>query len=120
MSGLKQQTSHANHIGGYKIIHNMLMQLRCYPWRVYFHNYSASLLALIDHATISFSFLAESNPRFTSYLNSEILSHHAVPGCQISMDKLVSVEVSHAISDLPCHLKHLLQGRERQARPLLL
>lgn len=60
------------------------------------------------------------NSSFTSYLHSEVFSHHTVPGCQISMDKLVGVEVSHAVSDLTRHLKHLLQRRERQARPLLL
>lgn len=45
---------------------------------------------------------------FTSYFYSEVLRHHAVSGRQISVDKLVGVEVSHAISDLPGHLKHLL------------
>lgn len=56
----------------------------------------------------------------TSYLDSEVLGHHAVPGGQISMDKLVGVEVSHAVGDLSRHLKHLFQRRERQAGKLLL
>lgn len=57
---------------------------------------------------------------FTSYFYSEVLGHHAVSGRQISVDKLVGIEVSHAVGDLPGHLKHLLQWRERQAGPLLL
>lgn len=56
----------------------------------------------------------------TSDFNGKVFGHHAVPGCQVSVDKLVGVEVRHAVSDLPRHLKHLLQRRKRQAGPLLL
>lgn len=45
----------------------------------------------------------------TSDLDGVVLSHHAVPGGQISVDKLFGVEVGHAVCYLPRHLNHLLQ-----------
>lgn len=47
--------------------------------------------------------------RLTSNLHSEVLGHHAVPGSQISVDKLVGIKVWHAIGDLPRHLDHLFE-----------
>lgn len=64
-------------------------------------------------------FLCHLSRKLTSYFDSEILSHHAVPGCQISVDKLLGVEVRHAVCDLSCHLDHLFQSRRRTARVVL-
>lgn len=73
--------------------------------------YSVIEFTLSEHAPSDKTVTPDSS--FTSDLNSKVLGYHAVPGCQISVDKLVGVEVSHTISNLPCHLKHLLQRRER-------
>lgn len=48
--------------------------------------------------------------KLTSYFDGQILSYHAVSGCQISVDKLLGVQVSHAVCDLSSHLDHLLQS----------
>lgn len=55
----------------------------------------------------------------TSYFNSEVLPHHTVSRCQVSVNKLLCVEVCHAISYLRCHLDHLFQCRRRAARVIL-
>ena len=55
----------------------------------------------------------------TSYLDGEVVCHHAVPGRQVSVDELVGVEVGHAVGDLSCHLDHLLQRRETEGLRLL-
>lgn len=47
----------------------------------------------------------------TSDLNCEIFCHHAVPGCQVSVDKLLGIEVRHAVRNFCSHLDHLLQRR---------
>lgn len=49
-----------------------------------------------------------SSQSITSNFYCEVLSHHAVSSSQISVDKLVGIEVSHAISNLSSHLQHLL------------
>lgn len=41
------------------------------------------------------------------------MSHHAVPGRQVSVDKLLGVQVRHAVGDLRRHLDHLLQSGRR-------
>lgn len=46
----------------------------------------------------------------TSYFDCKILSYHAVPGCQVSVDKFLGIKISHAICNLSSHLDHLLQG----------
>lgn len=44
----------------------------------------------------------------TSNLDSEVLCYHAISGCQVSVHKLLGVEVGHAICDFRSHLDHLL------------
>lgn len=46
----------------------------------------------------------------TSYFDGEIVSYHAVSGCQISVHKLLGVQIRHAVCYLSSHLDHLLQG----------
>lgn len=58
--------------------------------------------------------------RLTSDFNCEVLSNHAVPGSQVSMDKLVGIEVCHPVRYLSSHLNHLLQRRQRLAARALL
>lgn len=48
-------------------------------------------------------------PLCTPNLDGEVLGHHAVPGCQVSMHKLVGSKVGHAIRDLTSHLDHISQ-----------
>lgn len=55
----------------------------------------------------------------TSYFDGEIVGYHAVPGCQVPVDELLGVEVSHAICDLSSHLDHLLQSRWWTSRVVL-
>lgn len=55
----------------------------------------------------------------TSYFDSEICSYHAVPGCQVSVDKLLGIKVSHAVCDLSSHLDHLFQSGWRTPRIVL-
>lgn len=54
--------------------------------------------------------------KHTSNFHCEIFCHHAVPCCKISVNKFVGVEVSHPISNLSCHLNHLLQSWRCLAR----
>lgn len=56
----------------------------------------------------------------TSDFDSEVFGHHAVPGSQVSVDKLVCVEVRHAIGNFASHLNHLLQWWEGLAARSLL
>lgn len=55
----------------------------------------------------------------TSYFDGEIRSYHAVPGCQVSVDKLLGIKVSHAVCDLSSHLDHLFQSGWRTPRIVL-
>ena len=56
----------------------------------------------------------------TSDLDGEVLGHHAVPGGKVAVDKLLGVEVGHAVGDLPGHLDHQLQGGRRPACRVML
>ncbi len=57
--------------------------------------------------------------KLTSYFDSKIVSYHAVSGCQVSVDKLLGIQVSHAVCDLSGHLDHLLQSWRRAPRVVL-
>lgn len=46
--------------------------------------------------------------KHTSDFHREIFCHHAVSRSKISVNKLVGVEVCHPVSNLSCHLNHLL------------
>lgn len=56
----------------------------------------------------------------TSDLDGVVLRHHAVPGCEVSVDKLFSVEVGHAVGDFCSHLEHVFQSRRWGTRRVVL
>lgn len=55
----------------------------------------------------------------TPNFDSEVLSHHAVASSQVTVDKLVGVEVCHAVGNLSCHLDHLAQAGGGNCRVVL-
>ena len=56
---------------------------------------------------------------YTPNLDSEVLGHHAVSGCQVSMHKLVGGKVGHAIRNLTGHLDHISQSWPWEPRVVL-
>lgn len=42
-----------------------------------------------------------------SYLDQQVLSYQAVPGCQVSVDKVLGGQVDHASSNLLGNVQHL-------------
>lgn len=55
----------------------------------------------------------------TTNFDGEILGHHAVAGCQVTVHKLLGSKVGHAVCNLPCHLNHVTECRLREARVVL-
>lgn len=55
----------------------------------------------------------------TSNFHCEVFCYHAVSCSKVSVNKLVGIEVCHPISNLSCHLNHLLQSWRCLARILL-
>lgn len=45
----------------------------------------------------------------TSNLHCEILCNHAVPGSQVPVDKLIGIQVGHAVCNFSGHLDHLFK-----------
>lgn len=55
----------------------------------------------------------------TPNLDGQVLGHHAVAGCQVSVHKLVGGKVGHAICDLTSHLHHIAQSWPWEPRVVL-
>lgn len=45
----------------------------------------------------------------TTNFDGEVLGHHAIAGCQISVHKLLGSKVGHAVRDLTSHLHHVTE-----------
>lgn len=57
--------------------------------------------------------------KYTSNFYCEVFSYHTVPSCQVSVDKLLRVQVSHAICNLSSHLDHFSESWWWAARIIL-
>lgn len=56
----------------------------------------------------------------TANFDGVIFGHHAVSGRQVPVHKFLSVEISHSVCDLCCHLHHLPQCGGGAARVILI